>query len=409
MSKLGVLLAFVVGLCPISAQAQDVYRTLEQVADTFARLENECPANIRSAMLGATNRVNEMQSRTSSTLMSGREHADAYAFLEAYADVAATVDSRRLNSLSLAAMDGMLRNWIPRSYFVGPHPSRVEHVPITLRADGERVLVDTVLSDIALSSGDVILSIDTQSVAGRSLHDATAMLLGAPDTSVVIVYSRGDDEPRTVLIERESRQRAQDFEGFEATRDGNVAILTLREFSERTPAEIRRAVRELRRNAAPAGYVIDLRENGGGRIDDVVRTADLFLDGGVIGGVKAACDDETQLYRATEGDVADGLPIVLVIDEGTSSGAEWFAAALIENRRARAVGERTFGRGDVQTLMPMRRYNVWISMALGRLVTPSGLEIDGAGVTPSDVMPDAHAEGHEPLERALLMIGQTAE
>lgn len=404
-----ILLAATVALVPAQAQAQDIYRRLEQVADTLARLERECPAQRASAMAGAVARINALPHRAGLPRVSISSDTTPYAFLEMVADVAAS-DEEHISELSYAVMDGMMRGVHPRSYFAGVAPGHGGSVSAMLRVDGDVTVIESVLADgpaaqAGLAPGDIVHSIDTRATEGLSRNDVMSLLNGVAGSEVAITFSRDGAEPRTVVVERRPLPATTE-QVLEWRREQGVGILTLRHFTDGVSGRVRRAMRELERGGSLEGLVIDLRGNSGGLLVELVEVADLFLDGGVVGNITGVreCSFESQTYNARRGGLETRLPVVLLVDGRTASGAEWFVAALMERGRAHAVGQRTYGRGDMQVMIPLENRRAWIALTVGELITSAGARIDGLGVAPTEIAPESDNEHDYALERALQLF-----
>ncbi|MCJ7556374.1 MAG: S41 family peptidase [Gammaproteobacteria bacterium] len=232
-----------------------------------------------------------------------------------------------------------------------------------------------------IQPGDVILSIDGVPVNPDSLDDTISRMRGEPGTSVVLGI-RGSDsaEVRSVILARELIQvasvKARSLEpGF-----GYVRIT---HFSETTGRDLERAVAGLiQDNGGPLkGLVLDLRNNPGGLLDAAIRVSDLFLERGLIVSAEGRVDDARFSMSAQAGDVLDGRPLVVLVNNGSASASEIVAGALRDNGRAVLVGSHTFGKGSVQTVMPLSNGRA-IKLTTSRYFTPSGNSIHEVGIKP---------------------------
>jgi carboxyl-terminal processing protease len=176
---------------------------------------------------------------------------------------------------------------------------------------------------------------------------------------------------------------------------GDIAYIRITTFNEQAHGDLVGAVRNLKEQAGGklAGIILDLRNDPGGLLDQALAVADEFLEAGEILSVEGRRIDDTQRYNARPGDIAGGLPLVVLINHGTAAGAEITAAALQDNHRAVVLGTRSFGRGSVQTIFPMPGYGALrITTALD--VTPSGRLLQGLGITPDKIVEVSDGSDH---------------
>jgi carboxyl-terminal processing protease len=236
-----------------------------------------------------------------------------------------------------------------------------------------------------LKPGDFIAQIDGAFINGVTLDDVVRQLRGPVGSTIKLSIARiGRDKPFDVVLTRAIvPQRSVDWE----MKDG-VAVLTISKFSQSTVNEVRSAMSSISKASAtpPKGVLIDLRSNPGGLLDSAVATTDLFLPAGEIATLRGRGDAQTQRFDARPDDLARGLPIIVLIDAGTASGAEIFAAALQDNKRALVLGERSFGMGSVQTLIPLSSAGA-IRLTTSRYFSPSGEKIQGKGLQPDITVP----------------------
>lgn len=393
---------------PGPAHAQDVYQHLELIAEVFARVQQECPSRSEAASVNAAARINALPHRAGRPPVSV-EGMDVYESLETLADAIAA-DQEHLSEMSYAILDGTVRGVDPRSRFAGGDPAGSGGVGATVSVEGGVVTLDAVPPNSAaalagLASGDVILSVDGTATTGLTRPDMQSLFLGVDGSLAAIQYSRNGAAPETVLVQRGYDERENE-EAVEWRREGAIGVITLRSFRDRTSNRVERAVSELKRGAPIRGYVVDIRGNGGGLLSEVVSSADIFLDGGEVGTIGSAqgCPGDPQTYNARSGDRADGVPVVLLVDRDTASGSELFAAALSDRGRARVVGQRTFGRGDTQTVIPIMNRRAWIVLTTGEMLSPSGRRIEGGGVELTEAVPASDQAHDYALERALQLL-----
>lgn len=182
---------------------------------------------------------------------------------------------------------------------------------------------------------------------------------------------------------------------------GAVGVVTLRRFDHDTERLFREGFAAIRRSTPSLkGLVVDLRGNEGGLLDGAIRVADLLLDKGVIGAQHGRTATDVERHEARRGDVAGGVPLAVLVDGRTAAGAEIVAAALQENRRARLLGRRTFGRGTVQTLLAAGP-ELMLRITTNQFMTAAGRKLDGVGVVPDVAVEDASGPADAVLDRAL--------
>jgi carboxyl-terminal processing protease len=271
----------------------------------------------------------------------------------------------------------------------------------------------TPASRAGIRPGDVITSVDGKSVQGLSLDEAVATLRGPPDTHLRLVIKRqGVDQPIVLALTRQIIH----IETVKSQLIGDIGMIRISEFTEQTNQHVRAAIRTLRTESGGrlAGLVLDLRNDPGGLLDQAVAVADDFLDHGVIVSThgRRRADDESWSAKPG-GDMTGNVPVVVLTNNGTASAAEIVAAALQDNHRALVLGTRTFGKGSVQTLIPLGG-NGAIRLTTARYYTPTGRSIQGQGITPNVVVdatrtPVPHFGGEREAELHHILSGGEPE
>lgn len=228
-------------------------------------------------------------------------------------------------------------------------------------------------------AGDVLLEVDGEPVRGGDLDGVIDRMRGFVGSRVRLAIGReGEPEPLRFELERSEVHvhsvRAESLPG----RYGYVRIT---HFSEATPTDFRRAIAALQTPGPLAGLVLDLRSNPGGVLESAVSVADEFLDEGLIVRAEGRTPDSRFEMTATPGDAVAHAPLVVLVDRGSASGAEIVAGALRDHARATLMGERTFGKGSVQTVLPLRDGQA-LKLTTSRYFTPSGASIHGRGIEP---------------------------
>ena len=295
-----------------------------------------------------------------------------------------------------AAINGMLGSLDPHSYYLNPMELREMQVQTSGEFGGlglEVTMEDgliKVVSPIAgtpaaragLHSGDVITSLDKKQVRGLTLQEAVDKMRGPPRVPITLTIVReGVDHPITVKLIRSVIHVVP----VKHQAEGDVGYIQITSFNERTTVDLQNAVKSLKKQIGPKlkGYVIDLRNDPGGLLDQAIGVADSFLDQGTI--VITKSRQETERSDAMPGDIADGKKLVVLINGGSASAAEIVAGALQDHHRAILVGTRSFGKGSVQTIIPLGS-NGALMLTVARYYTPSGRSIQAQGIEPDVVL-----------------------
>ena len=262
-----------------------------------------------------------------------------------------------------------------------------------------------------LKSGDIIVGVDDVDLDETNYADAVSHMRGKPGTMVEILVMRGSDpEPVSFNV---MRSNVQLISVRHQLLDDEVAYLRITHFSDTTWKDMRKAVKALRReNDAPlAGLVLDLRNNPGGVLDAAIDVSDGFLNEGVIVSAAGRGPDANFSHTARDGDLLEGAQIIVLVNEGSASASEIVAGALQDNKRAIIAGTQTFGKGSIQTVMPLSAGRA-IKLTTSRYYTPNGDSIHGRGITP-DVKIEVNAtldlqagiDAHETDPAAVLLQG----
>lgn len=243
---------------------------------------------------------------------------------------------------------------------------------------------DTPASRSGIQSGDLIIKLDNKSVKGMSLDEAVNLMRGkAGEPIKLVILRKSEDKPieltvkRDVIKVRSVRQKIL---------EPGYAYIRLAQFQVNTGNELRAAIEELKKKGALQGVVLDLRNNPGGVLQSAVEVSDAFLNQGLIVYTKGRVADADMRYSAEAGDVLDGAPLVVLINDGSASAAEIVAGALQDHRRAVLIGTDSFGKGSVQTVIPISETKA-IKLTTALYYTPSGRSIQAEGIKP-----DIHVE-----------------
>ncbi|MBO9671526.1 MAG: S41 family peptidase [Sphingobium sp.] len=310
------------------------------------------------------------------------------------------VDKVDDKALIKGAIDGMLASLDPHSSYMDG--SDFENFKIRIDGNypgiGASVVMDEGFLKIVaptedapawtagLKPGDYITHINGKVVYGSTLDEAVAMLRGEPNTTVKLTIAReGRDEPFDVSVKR----AVIDLKPVKWEVKDGIGILNINEFSTDAGKDVRSAIRSIKASLGgkdPIGYIIDLRSDPGGNLNEAVTIADTFLDSGQIVSQRGRFPYDNAIFVANKGDMADGLPIIVLIDAGSASASEIVAGALQDHHRAVIMGERSFGKGSVQTWQQLSE-NSALKLTTARYFTPSGRSIQEGGIEPDIAVP----------------------
>ncbi len=334
---------------------------------------------------------------------------DTYRLLSLFGDVfervrADYVEPVKDRELVENAINGMLTGLDPHSSYMNAKAFRDMQVQtrgefgglgIEVSQDSGFIKVITPIDDTpaahaGIKAGDLILALDGKSVQGLSLNDAVEKMRGAPNTKITLTVKRqGVDKPMEFTLTREVIH----IKTARSHLEGDVGYIRLTQFNEQADPGIRAAIQKLKQQSGGhlKGYVLDLRNNPGGLLDQAVAVANDFLDRGEIVSTRARHPDDSQRWDAKQGDLTDGAPLVVLINNGSASASEIVAGALQDNRRAILLGVRSFGKGSVQTVVPLPG-NGAMRLTTARYYTPSGRSIQGRGITPDVPVQETRAD-----------------
>ncbi len=241
---------------------------------------------------------------------------------------------------------------------------------------------DTPAAIAGVLSGDFITKIDGEEVRGMNLQQAVERMRGAVNTPIVLTIAReGADKPMDITIIRAViRVKAVKYR----IEDGDIGYLDVNAFNEQTDDNLEAAIKKIRDEIGDddiKGYIVDLRLNPGGLLDQAVNVSDTFLDRGLIVSTRGRNPDETRRHSAVPGDLTGGKPVVVLINGGSASASEIVAGALQDHKRATIVGTRSFGKGSVQTIIPLGS-NGALRLTTALYYTPADRSIQGKGIEP---------------------------
>ncbi|MBY8826021.1 S41 family peptidase [Sphingomonas colocasiae] len=244
---------------------------------------------------------------------------------------------------------------------------------------------DTPAFRAGIKAGDYITHIGKTLIFGGTLDDAVEQMRGRPGTTITLTIVRpGREKPFDVTLTREIIE----LKPVKWEVKDRVGVININAFSKTTADSVRAAVVGIEKSlgAPPLGYVVDLRSNPGGLLDQAVEVSDVFLERGEVVSQRGREKGDIERFYATKGDMARGLPIVVLVDSGSASAAEIVAGALQDHHRAVVMGERSFGKGSVQTLLPLTDTTA-LRLTTARYFTPSGRSVQEGGIEPDVLVP----------------------
>jgi carboxyl-terminal processing protease len=243
---------------------------------------------------------------------------------------------------------------------------------------------DTPAAKAGLQSNDLITHLDGEQIVGLSLEQAVEKMRGPVNTPIALtIIRKGKDEPFDIKITRDVIR----INAVKSRLEGDIIYVKISTFNEQTHANLVKQVDALKKQLgkAPRGFIVDLRNNPGGLLDQAIAVSDDFLDKGAIVLTKGRGLEETQRANARPGDIADGKQVVVLINGGSASASEIVAGALQDHKRATVIGTRSFGKGSVQTIIPLGA-NGAIRLTTARYYTPSGRSIQAKGIDPDVIV-----------------------
>jgi len=324
---------------------------------------------------------------------------ETFRMLELFGDVLAVVkqayvvpvDDRKLIEASLS---GMMTALDPHSSYLAPAgfgelrertEGQYSGVGLTISAEGGFVKVISPMDGgpaarAGVQAGDVISSIEGMTAAGLSVTEVSEKLRGAAGTEVRVTFLRDGSDPLEVTLTREIIK----IESVTGRVEGDFGYVRISTFNENTGRELNEVMARLQsENPGIKGYVVDLRNNGGGLLSAAIAVSDAFLERGEIVSQRGRKPDQIERYSARPGDLANGLPVVVLVNYGSASASEIVAGALQDHERATVVGLTSFGKGSVQTVIPLRGgEDGALSITTARYYTPSGSSIQKIGIEP---------------------------
>ena len=328
--------------------------------------------------------------------------SDTYRELNLFGDVfervrADYVEKPDDSKLVESAINGMLAGLDPHSSYMDPKSFRDMQVQtrgefgglgieVTMEDGLVKVVApidDTPAAKAGVMANDIITQLDDEAVQGLTLNQAVDKMRGPVNTKIKLTIMRkGGDKPIEVTIVRDVIR----VKSVRSHNEGDdVGYIRITQFNEQTTDGLKQAINDLNGQLGAdkvKGYVIDLRNNPGGLLDQAISVSDTFLDKGEIVSTRGRNPEETQRFNARPGDLTKGKPLIVLVNGGSASASEIVAGALQDHKRATLVGTRSFGKGSVQTIIPLGAGNGALRLTTARYYTPSGRSIQAKGISP---------------------------
>ena len=336
-------------------------------------------------------------------------NADTYRYLNLFGDVFERVRSGYVEDVTdekliEAAISGMLAALDPHSSYMNAKSFREMQVQTSGKFGGLGIQVtmeegiikvispidDTPAARAGIQPGDYISHLDSEPVIGLTLDAAVDKMRGPVGTDIKLTVVRPGREPFDVTLTRAVVKVAS----VKSRMEGRIGYIKVTQFTQQTLEGVEKAVAQFRADTKGdlQGLVLDLRNNPGGLLDQAVGVSDAFLDKGEIVSTRSKKPEDTQRYNARPGDIISGLPMVVLINGGSASASEIVAGALQDHRRAVILGTKSFGKGSVQTIIPLTGHGSAMRLTTARYYTPSGRSIQAVGIEPDIVVPQAKVE-----------------
>jgi carboxyl-terminal processing protease len=295
-----------------------------------------------------------------------------------------------------SAINGMLAGLDPHSSYMDPKSLRDMQVEtrgefgglgieVTMEEGLIKVVApidETPAAKAGIMANDIITHLDEEPVQGLTLNQAVEKMRGPVNTKIKLkIMRKGQDKPVEVSITRNVihvRSVRSQLEG------DNVGFIRVTQFNEQATDGLKKAIADLTTQSGDTlkGFILDLRNNPGGLLDEAISVCDAFLEKGEIVSTRGRNAEETQRFNARPGDLTNGKPVIVLINGGSASASEIVAGALQDHRRATVIGTRSFGKGSVQTIIPLGSGNGALRLTTARYFTPSGRSIQAKGISP---------------------------
>ena len=333
-----------------------------------------------------------------SKYVSAANDDDIYKKIDLFSEVLDKINKEYVEDINQsevmdAAINGVLQSLDPYSAYMSPESFENMQtetsgefgglgIEVSMEAGVVKVISpidDTPASRAGIKSGDYIVKVDNVQIQGKTLMEAVNLMRGPVDTNVEITIRRkGLKKAKNFTIRREIIEIQSVFSKFI---DNKVGYLRLRAFNENSSNQLKKEIKKLEKEKNLVGYIFDLRNNPGGLLSQAVKISDFFLDDGEIVSTRGRKNRDNRKFFAKKGDQISGKPLLVLINNGSASASEIVAGALQDHKRAILLGEKTYGKGSVQSIIPLANRGA-IRLTISKYYLPSGESISEIGVSP---------------------------
>ena len=326
------------------------------------------------------------------------ENVDIYKKIDLFGEVLEKINKEYVNEVDQsksmdAAINGLLQSLDPYSAYMTPESFEGMQTETSGKFGGLGIEVgmesgvvkvitpidDTPASKAGLKAGDYIVKINDTQVQGKSLMEAVDLMRGPVGSSIKITVRRVG--VKKALIFNITREIIQVQSVKSQLIDNNIGYIRLTSFNENSSQQIKQKVNKLNKNDKLKGYILDLRNNPGGLLSQAIKITDFFLENGEIVSTKSRKTSENRKWFAKKGDITNGKTLIVLINYGSASASEIVAGALKDHKRAIILGENSYGKGSVQSIIPLKNRGA-IRLTIAKYYLPSGESISEVGVTP---------------------------
>ena len=338
-----------------------------------------------------------------STRVFAEEDKQVYKYLNLFGEAFEKIKNNYVEEISSkelveAAIEGMLGSLDPHSTFLNNEElselkvqTKGEFgglgIEVTLENGFVKVISpidDTPASRAGIKSGDLITHLDDEPVLGMTLSEAVTIMRGKAGSKIMLTVNRNESKTLKIEIIR----AVIELKAVKSKVQSNIAYIRVSSFNQKVDSEIIKTINKFKKNNEIIGYVLDLRNNPGGLLDQAVNVTDIFLDRGEIVSTRGRFERDGSRYNSIKSDLTDGLPLVVLINQGSASASEIVAGALQDHKRAIIMGTKSFGKGSVQTIIPSGE-NVAIKLTTAKYYTPLGRSIQKTGIDPDILVEQA--------------------
>lgn len=345
--------------------------------------------------------------------ISAEEDKDVYKYLNLFGEAFEKIKNNYVEPIDSkdlieSAIEGMLTSLDPHSSYLNNkelNELRVQTkgefgglgIEVTLENGFVKVIApidDTPAYKAGIKSGDLITHLDNEPVLGMTLSEAVSIMRGKVGSKIKLTVRRNENEKVDINIIRAVIQ----LKSVKSRIENNIGYIRVSSFNQKVDKQIIDSISSFKKKNSLIGYVLDLRNNPGGLLDQAVNVTDIFLERGEIVSTKGRNGKRGSRYNAVKKDLTDGLPLVVLINQGSASASEIVAGALQDHKRAIIMGTKSFGKGSVQTIIPSGE-DVAIKLTTAKYYTPSGRSIQQTGIDPDILVEQAELKKLENQRR----------